>query len=144
MKSVSVSRKEEEALPLSIRDKRRQILMQVKSDKMVAMGLSTMTEEGEKKLTKTKRSLSPNPISSRRAHSKTPQRPRSTSPVVMEDNTHKKNKRTPKGGIPVDRGKHLKPQEVSLCVTIAYSHDLISCCRPHPLLRSGSSLSQQR
>ena len=114
-----MAKKEEET---SIRDKRRQILEQVKSHKMAAMGLSTMTEEGEKRLTKTKRSVSPNPVSRRQVHSKSPQRPRSTSPVIMEDSAHKKNKRTSKGGIPVDRGKHLKPQEVSLCVAIAYYH----------------------
>ena len=88
--------------------------MQVKSDKMLAMGRSSMNEEEGKKLTKTKRSLSPNPISRHRAHGKSPQRPRSTSPVVMESIAHKKNKRSSKGDVLVDSWKHLKPQEVSL------------------------------
>lgn len=105
----------EETPPLSIHDKRRRILEKVKTDKMVAMGINAASEDGQKKLTKVKRSLSPNPVSNRRVHSKSPQRPRSTSPVVMEGSPRKKNKKPVKGAVPVSGGKHPKPQEVSLC-----------------------------
>ena len=92
--------------PLSIQDRRKQILRQVTDKKnAISTSLSAAPEDGatrklpripkkSKEMLAGKRSLSPNPVSNRRAHSKSPKRPRSTSP--MEDSPRKKRKKAAK------------------------------------------------
>ena len=106
---VGGSTGDSEAAPLSIHDRRKQILQRVKKGKL-AMSQGASTEEARKTLTK--RSLSPNPVSNRRAHSKSPKRPRSTSPIATDDKVSKKKKKHLKVSFAVAE-KHLKSQEVS-------------------------------
>jgi hypothetical protein len=80
---------------LSIQDRRKQILRQVTSKKKaISSGLSTAAVDGvvPQKSQSLKRSLSPSPVSNRRAHSKSPKRPRSTSPI---ENSPVKNRKRP-------------------------------------------------
>lgn len=85
-----------EAPSLSIQDRRKQILRQV-SDKKKAISSSLSSSASDEVASLPvepkilKRSLSPSPVSSRRAHSKSPKRPRSTSPIG--DSPKKKRKK---------------------------------------------------
>ena len=94
--SVEGDKNNNEASSLSIRDRRMQILKRVKTDK-IAMSLSAASADDKAAGKSIKRSLSPTPVSKRRkAGSKSPQRPRSTSPsmaMMGEDGTHKNKKR---------------------------------------------------
>ena len=86
---------------LSIQDRRKQILRQVTSKKKaISSSLSAAAVDGDvasvprqQKSQSLKRSLSPSPVSNRRAHSKSPKRPRSTSPI--ETNSPVKKRKRP-------------------------------------------------
>ena len=119
-----------EAPPLSIQDKRREILKRVKKDKMAAKTLGGALEE--EKMMK-KGSLSP--PSWRRGKSKSPQRPRSMSPMATESGGRKTKKNKNVSFSLTVSGKHDKAQEVSFVNFMSAFHDLTTyvCCRPHSL-----------
>ena len=120
-----------EAPPLSIQDKRREILKRVKKDKMAAKTLGGALEEEEKMMKKG--SLSP--PSWRRGKSKSPQRPRSMSPMATESGGRKTKKNKNVSFSLTVSGKHDKAQDVSFVSFLNALHDLTTsvCCRPHSL-----------
>ena len=115
---VTNSKGNKESPFLSIQDRRKQILRQV-TDKKKAISTSLSAGPADASPTASlpripkksrdasapKRSLSPSPVSNRRAYSKSPKRPRSSSP--MEENTRKKRKKS------AAKSASAKQQEVS-------------------------------
>ena len=120
---------------LSIQDRRKQILRQVASKKKAissslsaaAVDDSVASVPQQQKSQSLKRSLSPSPVSNRRAHSKSPKRPRSTSPI--ENSPIKKRKRPVQKLISVT----MKTQEVRfflllLVTTISFPIQFVNVC----------------
>ena len=107
-----------ETSTLSIQDKRKQILRAVAdAKKAISSSLSAAAVEGGASVPQKsaesralKRSLSPSPVSNRRAHSNSPKRPRSTSPI--EASPVKKKKRP--------KLVSVKTREVSVCVHVFF------------------------
>ena len=122
-----------EAPALSIQDRRKQILRQVADrKKAISSSLSVAAVEDIASVTQKsmesrplKRSLSPSPVSGRRSHSKSPKRPRSTSPI--ENSPVKKRKRPTQKLVSVS----MKTQEVSAFFFSSLSLDLTYNIHPY-------------